>query len=367
MIIDNDIAYARDVVKKSLDCFYDCFPTEQSENLVFGKFENVSWTTGFYEGILWLLYELTGDKEFYKSAKHHSGLFHKRLLDRVELEHHDMGFLFSLSSVADYKITGDKQARLDGIEAADWLMERYQPKGRFIQAWGAMDDAASYRFIVDCMLNIPLLFWASETTGDNKYYEAAYNHMKTSIANIIREDASSYHTFFFDPVTNKPLRGETHQGFSDDSCWARGQAWAVYGLALCCRYTRDEAILPLYTRVTQYFIDHLPSDFVPYWDLIFGDGSGEPRDTSAAAIAVCGILEMNKYHENQAFTEAAEKMMTSLSEKYTTKDFPQSNGILKDGMYSRKHGHKPECTSWGDYFYLEALMRMKNKDWNLYW
>ena len=223
MNIDKAITYAESIVRKSLNYFYDCFPTEQSENLVFKKFENVSWTTGFYEGILWLMYELTGDKAFYNSAKHHSEMFHKRLVDRVELEHHDMGFLFTLSSVADYRITGDEQAKQDGIEAAEWLLKRYQPKGKFIQAWGAMDDSQSYRFIVDCMLNIPLLFWASEVTGYKKYYDAAYNHMQTSIANIIRPDASSYHTFFFDPVTNKPLRGETHQGFSDDSSWARGQ------------------------------------------------------------------------------------------------------------------------------------------------
>ena len=205
MNINKDIAYAESIVRKSLDYFYDCFPTEQSENLFFGKFDNVSWTTGFYEGILWLMYELTGDKSFYNSAKHHSQMFHKRLENKIELEHHDMGFLFTLSSVADYRITGDEQAKQDGIEAAEWLLKRYQPKGKFIQAWGAMDDAGSYRFIVDCMLNIPLLFWASEVTGDSKYHDAAFNHMKTSAENIIRENASSYHTFFLDPVTNEPL------------------------------------------------------------------------------------------------------------------------------------------------------------------
>lgn len=230
-----------------------------------------------------------------------------------------------------------------------------------------MDDAQNYRFIVDCMLNIPLLFWASEVTGNRKYYDAAYNHMKTSIANIIRPDASSYHTFFFDMATNDRL-GEKHtREFSDDSSWARGQSWAVYGLALCYHYTHEEAILPLFERVTKYFIDHLPEDYVPYWDLIFSDGSCEPRDTSAAAIAACGILEMEKYYHNQEFLDIAKKMMSSLSEKYTTVDYLQSNGIIKDGMYSRKHGHKSECTSWGDYFYLEALMRMKKSDWKIYW
>lgn len=367
MDVNKALDFAKKKTLESLDYFYDCFPTEQSENLVFGKFKNVSWTTGFYSGILWMMYEYTKDERIFESAKHHSTLFRERLDKEIELEHHDLGFLFSLSSVADYKLTGDEAAKRDGIRAADWLMKRYQPKGKFIQAWGAMDDPESYRFIVDCLLNLPLLFWASEIAGDRKYYDAAYNHMQTAVANVIRKDASSYHTFYFDPKTNTPLRGETHQGFSDESCWSRGQSWAVYGLALCYRFTRDESIKPLFDRVTKYFIAHLPDDYIPYWDLCFGDGSGEPRDTSAAAIAVCGILEMNKYFKNDEFMLAASKMMESLSEKYTTAKTSQSNGILKDGMYSRKHGHEPECTSWGDYFYIEALMRMKNTETIIFW
>ncbi len=367
MDINKALDFAVKRTMDSLDYFYDCFPTEQSENLVFGKFKNVSWTTGFYSGILWMMYEYTKDERILKSAKHHSKLFRERLDNEIELEHHDLGFLFSLSSVADYKLTDDEAAKRDGLRAADWLMKRYQPKGKFIQAWGAMDDPECYRFIVDCLLNLPLLFWASNVTGERKYHDAAYNHMKTAVANVIRDDASSYHTFYFDPKTNTPLRGETHQGFSDESCWSRGQSWAVYGLALCYRFTRDESIKPLFERVTKYFIEHLPEDYVPYWDLCFGDGSGEPRDTSAAAIAVCGIIEMNKYVQNEEFMTAAVKMMESLSEKYTTVDYPESNGILKDGMYSRKHGHEPECTSWGDYFYIEALMRMRDANTISFW
>ena len=124
MNTEKAIRYAEDKVKKTIDYFYDCFPTEQSKNYVFEQFPNVSWTTGFYSGILWLMYELTGDAKCLKSAKHHSELFRKRLDDEVELEHHDMGFLFSLSSVADYKITGDEKAKADGDRAADWLMKR---------------------------------------------------------------------------------------------------------------------------------------------------------------------------------------------------------------------------------------------------
>lgn len=366
MDIKSAINFTRMQTEKTVKYFYNCFPSEQSKMLVFEQYENISWTNGFYEGILWLLYELTGKEQFLDSAKHHSKLFEERLEKEIALDNHDMGFLFTLSSVADYKITGDEAAKKAGIKAADWLMKRYQPLGKFIQAWGATDDPSSYRFIIDCFLNLPLLFWAYEVTGESKYYDVAYNHMNTAIDNIFREDYSSYHTFFFDIDTNKPLRGETRQGFSDDSCWSRGQAWAIYGLALCYHYTNEKNIKPLYERVTEYFIKHLPADYVPYWDLCFGDGSGEPRDTSAAAIAVCGILEMDKYMHNEHFVDAALKMAESLINNYTTEGL-KSNGFLKDGMYSRKDGHEPECTSWGDYFYLEMLMRLNNKDWRMYW
>lgn len=134
-------------------------------------------------------------------------------------------------------------------------------------------------------MNLPLLFWAYEETGKEVYRDRAVSHLKATLKTIVREDGSTYHTFFFDPETGDPERGETHQGFSDDSCWARGQAWGIYGLAICYRYTKLEEIIPLWEKVTDYFVRHLPEDDVPYWDLCFTEGD-EPRDTSSAAIAV---------------------------------------------------------------------------------
>ncbi len=366
MNIDKAIEYAKKVTKDNLDFFSDCFPTEQSDNLIYGQMGNRAWTTGFYEGILWLLYELTGDEAFHDSAKKHSESFRERLDEGRELDHHDMGFLFTLSSVADYKLTGDEKAKNDGIRAADWLMKRYQPVGEFIQAWGPMGQPDSYRLIVDCLLNVPLLFWAAEVTGDTKYVDVANKHIKSTLANVIREDGTSYHTFYFDVETGKPLNGATHQGYSDSSCWARGQAWAVYGTALAYRYTKDESILERYNKVTECFIKLLPDDYIPYWDLCFGHGSGEPRDTSSAAIAICGIREMNKYFPNSKHMEYADKMLSALIDNYTTEG-KQSNGILSDALYNRNNGDGPECNIWGDYFFVESLMRKKNPDWNLYW
>jgi unsaturated chondroitin disaccharide hydrolase len=276
-----------------------------------------------------------------------------------------LGFLYTFSCVAAYKLPGNEDAKAAAIEAAEQLIIRFKPKGEFIQAWGPLDDPANYRLIIDCLLNLPLLFWATEATGDGKYRAIAEKHLKTALSVVIREDGTTHHTFYFNPETGAPEKGVTHQGNSDDSCWARGQAWGVYGTALAYAYTKDENVLKCFEILTDKFIELLPEDNVPYWDMVFTDGSNEPRDTSAAAIAVCGILQMNKFINNEKYYEAAVKMLESLIDNYLTAGY--SNGLLSDAMYSKPGGHNPECNIWGDYYFMEALARMKNPDWKMYW
>jgi len=363
--MDRAIGFSINKVKKGMTIFTDCFPEEQSKDYVYQPIKDkYSWTEGFWTGMLWLAYEFTGEECFKELAGSQILLFEKRLINKEYIDHHDMGFLFSLSCVAAYKITGNKKARDTAVLAADTLLGRFREKGEFIQAWGEIDVPDNYRLIIDCLLNIPLLFWATEETGDKKYEVVARKHLKTAIATVIRDDFTTYHTYYFDTETGKPSHGVTHQGYSNDSCWARGQAWGVYGLALAYAYTEDESLIPLFNGVTECFLSKLPEDNVPYWDMIFTSGD-EPRDTSAAAIAACGILEMNKYVKNDKFMLKCEEMLKSLEENYFTENF--SNGILTDGMYSKPHGDKPECNIWGDYFYMEALMRMKKPDWKMYW
>ena len=361
------IRRATEKVRKFLPVFETAFPAEQSKDNVYATMQNVSWTTGFYSGILWLCYELTEDRDFLDSALSHYESYKKRIYEEEGIDHHDLGFLYSLSCVAQYKVLGDEDAKATAIRAAECLLRRYHPKGEFIQAWGALDDPDSYRLIIDCLLNLPLLFWASEVTGDQKFYQAAARHMRTASRTVIRPDSSTYHTYFFDIHTGEPTRGETHQGYSDESCWARGQAWAIYGLALCYHYTRDNALLDDYNRVTDYFLAHLPQNQIPYWDLIFDDTSGQPRDTSAAAIAVCGILEMGRTCPNARHTAAAGRMLQTLSAEYNTADLPDCAGLITDGFYNHHFCKQAECTIWGDYYYLEALMRAAKPDWKMYW
>ena len=178
---------------------------------------------------------------------------------------------------------------------------------------------------------------------------------------------TTHHTYFFDMDTGEPLYGKTTQGYSDDSCWARGQSWGVYGLALAYKYIKDDKFIELFNRVTSEFIKRLPEDYIPYWDMVFTDGSGEPRDTSAAAIACCGIMEMSKYTDCSEYLPFVDKMLSSLEEKYTSKRLEKSNVILTDAMNAKPFGDKPEGAIFGDYFYMEALMRKINPDWKIYW
>lgn len=350
------------------DFTYD-FPSSASKNNIYQKNANDIWTTSFWTGMLWLAYEVTGEDKYRIPAEIQLMSFKDRLDHEVEIDTHDLGFLYSLSAVAQYKLTGNEVAKEIGLTAADHLMGRYKEKGEFIQAWGDINDPENYRLIIDCLLNLPLLFWAAEVTGNKEYYDIGYKHYRTAVKYVVRDDASTYHTYYFDPETGAPAKGVTYQGYSDTSCWARGQAWGIYGIPLNYIYTKDEDAEELYRKLSNYFLNRLPEDLIAYWDLIFMEGD-EPRDTSSNAIVVCGILEMDKWinddEEKETYKKSVHAMMRSLIDNYTTKN-TDSNGILLHGVYARPQGNGvDECVIWGDYYFMEALVRMY-KDWELYW
>ncbi|MBP1550534.1 MAG: glycoside hydrolase family 88 protein [Oscillospiraceae bacterium] len=366
--------------------FTDRFPKAYSIDNFYSATENVDWTTGFWTGEVWLAYEyvLEHADEFEADAAEklkNAGLvqvksFLDRIENKIEVDHHDMGFLYSPSCVAGYKLTGSEEGKAAAIKAADQLLTRYQPVGEFLQAWGAMDNPHDYRLIIDCLNNLPLLYWATDVTGDSKYKEIADKHIKTAVSNVIRDDYSTWHTFFFDIETGAPHHGATCQGYRDGSAWARGQAWGVYGLATAYRYTKREEYIPLFKNVTKYFLDHLPKDMVPYWDLEFNDGDDQPRDSSSASIAACGMLEMSRWldkEDAEYYINTAKKIIASVYENYAVSDFSKSNGLVLHSTYSNRspyntcnHYGVDECNIWGDYFYMEALTRL-SKNWKQYW
>lgn len=352
------------VIERNMERFGTKFPSACAENGTYEVTENDDWTNGFWTGMLWMAYEYTREEKFKDLACENLKSFEKRLDEHVVLEHHDIGFLYSLSVGAGCRILEEERWRSVFLRAADVLAARYQEKGGFIQAWGKPGAPGEYRLIIDSLMNLPLLYRASELSGNDRYRNMADSHYKNVIENIVREDCSTYHTFYFDPATGRPDHGATHQGFSDQSCWARGQAWAVLGIPLNARISGRELTeeeRELYSRIVEYFESHLPSDGMPYWDLIFRDGSEEPRDSSALAIAACGMLECNR-------RERALEMLTVLRDQAATVYEKDPEGLLLHGVYAYGEGKGvDEPDTWGDYFYMEALCRVCDPKWEPYW
>ena len=199
---------AASLVRRNLPLYTDHCQNHSSVHDIYPQCENNQWTCGFWPGEIWLSYERTGDEAFKKAALTLVDSFMYRIEHKIEVDHHDMGFLYSPSCVAAYKLTGSEIGRKAAILAADQLCTRFQEKGEFFQAWGALGARDNYRYIIDCLLNVPLLYWASETTGDAHYADLAHKHVTTCLGNSIRADGSTYHTFFMDPETGAPVRGE---------------------------------------------------------------------------------------------------------------------------------------------------------------
>lgn len=352
------------VIDRNMQRFGEKFPSACAENGVYRVTENEDWTNGFWTGMLWIAYEYSGDQRFRTGAEKHLESFEDRLRKNIVLDHHDIGFLYSLSAGGAYRILKDPRWGELLVQAAKVLSGRFREKGGFLQAWGSERTKEEYRMIIDSLMNLPILYRAGEISGESKYRRIADTHYDRVLSYIIRKDYTTYHTFYFDPETGKPDRGVTHQGYSDDSCWSRGQAWALLGIPLNMRVSgktpgdRETRILD---GLEQYFCAHLPSDGIPCWDLVFGERSGEPRDSSALAIAACAMMERNK-------KERAVQMLQSLYEHASTVLEEDPWGILLHGTYSCREGKGVnEPNLWGDYFYMEALYRIWRPAWKPYW
>ncbi|WP_312999010.1 glycoside hydrolase family 88 protein [Leclercia sp.] len=349
--------------------FTDTFPAASATEGRYPAVEKVDWTEGFWTGMLWLAWEVTGDNKYRAVAESLLDSFEERLDRRVKVDTHDLGFLYLLSCVNAWKLTGNTRARSLALRAAELLYQRFNATAGVIQAWGDLSDPARQgRMIIDCNLNVPLLFWAADETGNQTWREAATRHLAQAARYLVRDDASTFHTFYMDIHSGKPLRGDTHQGFSDSSCWARGQAWGIYGFALSFTHTGDATQPELSRRLAHYFLNRLPEDYVCYWDLIFTPEDKAWRDTSAAAIAVCGLAELLKQLPltdplRPAYANAIALIMQNLHQHYFAD--PQ-DGLLREGVYNfgRNMGIN-EPNLWGDYFYFEALVRL-SRVWTPY-
>ncbi|MBB3109794.1 unsaturated chondroitin disaccharide hydrolase [Paenibacillus phyllosphaerae] len=325
------------------------------------------WTSGFWPGILWVMYDMTG-RSHYKEA---AWLWDERLAQWFDAPseglHHDVGFQFLSTAVIKHTITGDPDGLRRGLQAANYLAGRFNPAGSFIRAWNG--DAFGWA-IVDCMMNISLLFWASRVTGDPRYRNIAIRHAETTMTYGVREDGSVKHILSFDPTTGDYLENLGGQGAAADSAWSRGTAWALNGFTNTYLNSGDERFLITAKRIAHFFIASLPDDYVPHWDFRLERFENEPRDSSASAIAASGLLTLADAvpaKEAHLYRNAALNILHSLSEHYATWESPGQEGILLHGT-----GHRPQqhfvdgSLIYGDYYYVEAIAKLNGAKHSLY-
>ncbi|MDV8934260.1 MAG: glycoside hydrolase family 88 protein [Carnobacterium sp.] len=355
-------------IEQNMLRFGEKFPSACGSNGHYRLKENDDWTNGFWTGMLWLSYEATQNESFLNLALKNMESFQERLACHFVLDHHDIGFLYSLSAGAGYKITKNEAYKKQLLQAADVLLARFQPNGQFIQAWGKYGEEKEYRLIIDSLINLPLLFEATRLSNNPIYAATAKKHYWTLLTTVIRENATTYHTYYFNPETGKPSHGATHQGNSDHSIWARGQSWAVLGIPLNESFLHSNPFPQNYPAIVDQFIEHLPADLVPYWDFDFTDEKPSAKDSSSLAIAACGLLEASKLDAYPDADAIAKGMIYQLGEHYSTKNNEANEGLLLHGVYAYAEGKGiDEPNLWGDYFYLEALTRLANKNWQRYW
>ena len=325
------------------------------------------WVASFWPGQLWLAYSLTGDERLKNSARARRGYF-KNVLANPAWADHDLGFLFLLTSVADYKLTGDEQSRDTALRAAELLAARWRQPMSFVMCWNPMQrdppEFAAQKtgtLNIDSLQGMSLLYWAHRMTGQQSFRDIANMHNETAIKYLIRDDHSSFHAYEFDPRTGEPVRGYTHQGLSDDSCWSRGQAWAIHGLAQSYLNTGIKAYRDTSAAMADYISSRLPEDGVPLWDYDLPADKHPYRDTSAGSVTAAGLYALAKGFgegpEGEKYTALADRILLGLVENYDISGDDASDGLLKEGAAFVDIGRADNLLPYGDYYYVEALMR----------
>lgn len=321
------------------------------------------WTSGFFSGILWYLYEASGEEKWFDEADHYSRILTPLCANPAT--DHDLGFQIYSSFGNGYRLKNSPvyKALLQG--AAYELSKLYNSKVGTILSWPGMVQKMNWphNTIIDNMINLELLFWASKNGGSAALYDQALNHARVTMKNQFRKDHTVYHVVVYDTLTGKSIKKVTHQGYADESMWARGQAWAIYGYTMCYRETKEKEFLDFAQKVSDVYLQRLPEDGIPYWDFDAPGIPNVPRDASAAAITASGLLELSALlpdvKKAKYYREMAEKMLIELSsERYQSRD--KNTAFL---MHST--GHHPNGTEidasiiYADYYYLEALLRLK--------
>ncbi len=370
--LDNSLAYCHNQVHKSLSALrgdsgtidYSMIPRNISDSSTSWHCRPVcpeEWCSGFWPGVLWYDYENTGDKEILAEAEKYTDAL--RPLVDAPVYDHDLGFTVFLSYGNAYRLTGKEEYRKAVLAAADSLATLFNPTVGTILSWPRnVEMFGGHNTIMDNMMNLEMLFWASKNGGNSYLYDIAFSHAEKTMQHHFRDDYSAYHVSVYNPETGDFIRGCNHQGYDDNSMWARGQAWAIYGYTMTYRETSDRRFLDFAQKVADRYLSDLPDDMIPYWDFDDPARPESPKDASAACVVASSLLELSSYidgDKSKEYYDAALKMLASLeSDKYRS-------GNKNDSFLLHSVGNYPAGSEidysivYADYYYLEALTRLK--------
>ena len=365
--IDTELAYCEQQAAKTLTLIPKdgkSLPRNIAPDSQEWRFINYKdWTSGFWPGTLWYLYENTDNEKWKEQADTYS-----RYLTPLSVTpalDHDLGFQIFNSFGNGYRLTGNPEYKDIILKTADTLATLFNPNVGTILSWPRdvpNMEWPQHNTIMDNMINLELLFWASKNGGDKSLYDIAVSHADVTMKNHFRPDYTSYHVVVYDRETGEKIKGVTHQGYADNSMWARGQGWAIYGYTMVYRETGDKKYLDQAQKTAKVYLDHLPIDLIPYWDFDAPNIPNEPRDASAAALVASALLELSTFTKDsnlsKNYVEKAESMLEELSKNYQSKD-------ANSAFLLHSTGHKPSGSeidysiNYADYYYLEALLRLK--------
>lgn len=323
------------------------------------------WCSGFFPGSLCYLYQLTNDKSWLLQSRRFT-----EALDSIQYLtwHHDVGFMIGSSYLNIYRLSPNKAYKKAIIQTAKSLCTRFRKKAGVIQSWNVDRGWQSKRgwtcpVIIDNMMNLELLFEATRLSGDSTYWKVAVSHANKTLENQFRKDGSCYHVVDYDPNNGAVLHRQTAQGYADNSAWARGQAWAVYGYTVCYRYTHDPKYLDQAVKTLNFVMQNpnLPEDLIPYWDFDAPNIPNEPRDVSSAACIASALYEMNNYLPDNGYTSLADRIIRSLSSpEYRAPLGKNGCFLLMHSVGSIPHNNEIDVPlNYADYYFLEALTRRK--------
>ena len=318
------------------------------------------WTSGFLPGALWMKYRETRSATWRSQAQSRQAGIQSQ---QSNSSTHDVGFMIFNSFGNGYKLTGTDSYRQVVLSASSSLAKRYSPVVGMTRSWN--NSGTDFRVIVDNMMNLEMLFWAANNGGDPAWRQMAVSHALRTSRDFVRPDGGTYHVVHYDPTSGAVRSKRTHQGASAESTWSRGQAWAIYGFTMAYRETGDVRFLDTARRVSDYYLARLPADSVPYWDFQAPAIPSEPRDSSAAAVAASGLLELSQRETDPSraagYRSAAGSMLSSLTSSAYLAQGASNRAILLHGTRNRPAGDFDTGTIWGDYYLLEALLRYRGQ------